>query len=101
MTLAVKKNQLRSRRHVPHVGVHNARTGWFTRAEMEKIASKIGTHLANVVRVAYWTGWRQSELLNLKWADVDWSAGMLWLRPTPTVSGSTTFNDQGRVFPLQ
>jgi hypothetical protein len=29
MSLAVKKGQLRSRPHFPHVGVHNARTGFF------------------------------------------------------------------------
>lgn len=100
MTLAVKKSQLRVRPHFPHVGVRNARTGWFTREEMEKIASKIGPQLANLVRVAYWTGWRQGELLNLKWADVDWSAGVLRLRPTSTVAGTTTKNNEGRVFPF-
>jgi integrase len=72
MTLAVKKNQLRSRPHFPHVGVRNARTGW-----------------------------RQGELLNLKSADVDWGAGVLRLRPTSTVAGTTTKNDQGRVFPFR
>jgi len=101
MTLAVKKNQLRSRPHFPHVGVHNARTGFFTRDEMEKIATEIGPELGNLVRVAFWTGWRQGELLNLKWADVDWGAGVLRLRPTSTVSGTTTKNNDGRVFPFK
>jgi hypothetical protein len=73
MTLAVKKGQLRSRPHFPHVGVHNARTGFFTREEMEKIATEIGPELGNLVWVAFWTGWRRGELLNLKWADVDTS----------------------------
>jgi hypothetical protein len=52
MSLAVKKGQLRSRPHFPHVGVHNARTGFFTREEMEKIATEIGPELGNLVRVA-------------------------------------------------
>ena len=67
---------------------------------MEKIAKEIGPQLANLVRVAFWTGWRQGELLNLKWAEVDWKAGVLRLRPTSTVAGTTTKNDQGRVFPF-
>jgi hypothetical protein len=62
MSLAVKKGQLRSRPHFPHVGVHNARTGFFTREEMEKIATEIGQELGNLVRVAFWTGWRRGEL---------------------------------------
>jgi integrase len=86
MTLAVKKGQLRSRPHFPHVGVHNARTGFFTREEMEKIAAEIGPELGNLVRVAFWTGWRRGELLTLKWADVDWEAGVLRLRPTSTIA---------------
>ena len=53
------------------------------------------------MRVAFWTGWRQGELLTLKWADVDWEAGVLRLRPTSTIAGTTTKNDQGRVFPFR
>ena len=68
---------------------------------MEKIASNIGPQLENLVRVAYWTGWRQGELLNFKWADVDWEAGVLRLRPTSTVAGTTTKNNEGRVFPFR
>jgi hypothetical protein len=47
MSLAVRKGQLRSRPHFPHVGVHNARTGFFTREEMEKIATEIGLELGS------------------------------------------------------
>jgi integrase len=101
MSLAVKKGQLRSRPHFPHVGVHNARTGFFTRDEMEKIATEIGPELGNLVRVAFWTGWRRGELLTLKWADVDWEAGVLRLRPTSTIAGTTTKNNEGRVFPFR
>jgi integrase len=101
MSLAVKKGQLRSRPHFPHVGVHNARTGFFTREEMEKIATEIDPELGNLVRVAFWTGWRRGELLTLKWADVDWEAGVLRLRPTSTIAGTTTKNNEGRVFPFR
>lgn len=100
MSLAVKKGQLRSRPHFPHVGVHNARTGFFTRDEMERIATEIGPELGNLVRVAFWTGWRRGELLSLKWADVDWEAGVLRLRPTSAIAGTTTKNNEGRVFPF-
>lgn len=98
MSLAVKKGQLRSRPHFPHVGVHNARTGFFTRDEMERIVKEIGPELGNLVRVAFWTGWRRGELLNLKWADVDWESGVLRLRPTSAIAGTTTKNNEGRVF---
>ena len=100
MTLAVKE-YIRSRPRFPHVGVHNARTGFFTREEMEKIATEIGPEVGNLVRVAFWTGWRRGELLTLKWADVDWEAGVLRLRPTSTIAGTTTKNNEGRVFPFR
>ena len=40
-------------------------------------------------------------MLNFTWADVDWEGGVLRLRPTSTVAGTTTKNDQGRVFPFR
>ena len=101
MNLAVQKNQLRSRPHFPHIGVHNARTGFFTHDDMERIAAEIGPQLCNLVRAAFWTGWRQAELLNLKWADVDWRAGVVRLRPTSTSAGTTTKTNEGRVFPFR
>jgi integrase len=101
MSLAVRKGQLRTRPPFPHIGVHNARTGFFTHEEMEKIASRIGPQLENLVRVAFWTGWRQGELLNLKWGEVDWVAGVLRLRPTSTIAGTTTKTNDGRVFPFR
>ena len=63
-----EEGSARTRPPSPHIGVDNARTGFFTHEEMEKIASRIGPQLENLVRVAFWTGWRQGELLNLKWA---------------------------------
>jgi hypothetical protein len=55
MSLAVKKGQLRDRPHFPHVGVHNARTGFFTRDEMEESRWRSAPELGNLVRVAFWT----------------------------------------------
>lgn len=38
------------------------------------------TQYAVIVRTALWTGLRQSELINLKWADVDLEAKVLYVR---------------------
>ena len=50
---------------------------------------------STLCRLAYLTGWRKSEVLNLQWSAVDWTAGVVRLAP-----GSTK-NDEGREFPFK
>ena len=44
--------------------------------------------------VGYYTGWRISELLSMKWAQVDFEHGIMRLEP------GTTKNEDGRTFPF-
>jgi integrase len=74
---------------------HNARTGFFERAECDAVLAQLPDDLQPVFAVAYLTGWRvKSELLTRKWAHVDFSSG--WLRLEP----GETKNAEGRQFPL-
>jgi integrase len=93
MTVAVQQGRMPSRPPFPHIPVQNARTGWFTKEEMERIVSEIAPPLKNLVIAAYYTGWRKSELLGLRWSEVDGQAGVLRLAPGTTKTGS------GRVLP--
>ena len=47
-----------------------------------------------VVLFADFTGWRKSEVLGLRWHQVDFAAGTVRLEP------GTTKNDEGRMFPF-
>jgi integrase len=50
--------------------------------------------VADVVRFGFLTGWRRTEILELRWAQVDWSGGLVRLEP------GTTKNREGRSFPI-
>jgi integrase len=74
---------------------HNARTGFFERADCDAVLAQLPDDLQPVFTVAYLTGWRvKSELLTRQWAHVDFQSG--WLRLEP----GETKNAEGRQFPL-
>jgi integrase len=58
---------------------HNARTGFFERADVDSVLARLPADLKAVFAVAYVTGWRvKSEILTRQWAHVDFQSG--WLR---------------------
>ena len=71
----------------------NARQGFFEKAEYEAILSHLPGYLKGAVQLAYKTGWRRGEILNLKWESVDLQAKELRLW--------TSKNREGRCIPLQ
>lgn len=73
----------------------NARGGFFERDDFETMVEKLAPAYRPVAWFAYLTGWRlRSEVLPLKWTNVDRRAGVLRLEP------NTTKNDEGRTFPF-
>jgi len=68
------------------------RSGFFEREQFESVRSHLACDLADVVTLAYYVGWRISEILNLEWRQVDLQAGAVRL------DAGTTKNDEGRVF---
>jgi len=74
---------------------HNARTGFFERADFDAVLARLPADLKAVFAVAYVTGWRvKSEILTRQWAHVDLHSG--WLRLEP----GETKNLEGRQFPI-
>jgi integrase len=53
--------------------------GFFEQDELETIVSFLPPYLKDVVRFAYHTGWRKSEILALAWRDVH--GDVIRLRP--------------------
>jgi integrase len=81
--------------HINLLQVDNTRTGFFERPQYEAVKRQLPAALQPVVAVAYLTGWRvKSELLPMRWSQVDFKAGVLTLDP------GTTKNKDGRSFPM-
>jgi integrase len=70
------------------------RSGFFELKEVKKLLKHLPKYLHGVVWFAYYTGWRKSEIINLKWEFVDLRAGEIRIPP----GGSK--NDEPRIFPM-
>lgn len=78
----------------PVLHASNTRTGFFEEAEVRAVLAHLPEAIRPVVEFAYLTGWRIGEILPLRWAQVDFEAGVVRLEP------GTTKNDEGRAFPF-
>ena len=94
-SLAMKAGKMLHRPHVPMLQENNVRKGFFEREQFDAVRSHLPEHLQRVITVAYVTGWRvPSEVLTLKWSQIDFRAATVTLEP------GTTKNQEGRVFPF-
>ncbi len=84
--------------HQPKVSMlqeNNVRKGFFEREQFDAVRRCLPEHLRRVLTFAYVTAWRvPSEVLTLKWSQVDFRGATVSLEP------GTTKNDEGRVFPF-
>ena len=92
LTLAVRNQLLATKPPIPTIKLRNARKGFFEAEEVERVIRGLPEPVGAVVRFAYLTGWRRSEVLGLQWRNVDASG----VRLDP----GTTKNDEGRVYPM-
>ena len=94
-TLAVQAGRIFQKPYIPMLKENNVRIGFFEREQFESIRSNLSEDLAPMITFAYITGWRTySEVMPLKWAQVDFEAGRVRLEP------GITKNDDGREFPI-
>src|ERR1044071_3269724 len=70
---------------------NNIRTGFLEREQLESICRHLPPYLQPFARFALMTGWRVSEIRQLQWRHVDFTAGEIRLDP------GTTKNKDGRV----
>ena len=66
-----------------------------TGPEVDAIIVHLPDPLGAVVRFAHLTGWRKSEVLSLRWSQVDFTQGTVRLEP------GATKNLEGREFPFR
>jgi integrase len=93
-TLARRVGLVQTIPHIDMLQERNARTGFFEREQFEAVLAHLPPYLVGPITFAYWTGWRvPSEVLTLKWAQVDRGRQTVRLEP------NATKNDEGRTFP--
>ena len=80
--------------HIPHLHENNVRQGFFTEEQYKLLRAVLPNYVKVPLILAYWTGMRAGEILQLQWAQVDLDRGLLRLEP------GTTKNNRGRLIPL-
>jgi integrase len=94
-TLAVRSGRLLNKPAFPTIQLDNARIGFFEEAEFQALMRELPDYLRAPITFAYLTGWRvASEILRLRWSQVDLTAGFVRL------DVGTTKNREGREWPL-
>jgi integrase len=59
---------------------NNQRLRYLTHDEVQRLYSCSANHLKPIILTALFTGMRKSEILKLKWGDVDFSRGIIFVR---------------------
>jgi integrase len=71
---------------------NNRRTGFFEQEHYEAVLAQLPDYLKGVLTMGYWTGMRKSEMLGLKWEQVDLFNRLVFLERTK--------NGEDRTLPL-
>ena len=103
-SLAVKDGRIMHKPFVPTLAEHNTRVGFFDREQFEAVRRHLAEPLRPVVTFGFLTGWRvPSEVLTLRWAQVDFGAGTVRLNPGSTKNGdgrTLVFSDMPEMIAL-
>jgi integrase len=77
--------------HIPKLKEANPRKGFFEYGEYQAVLEQLPEFYRGPVTFAYYTGWRQGEVLALQWGNVDFQENAV------TLDVGTTKNEEGRV----
>ncbi len=92
-TLAIEAGRVVTRPIIKTPDPGNARKGFVTERQFQAVLEALPTHLRGVWEFCYLTGWRgRSEVLPLRWAQVDWKARVIRLEDSK--------NGEAREFPF-
>ena len=81
--------------YIPMLKENNVRKGFIEYGEYIALQRALPNYIKPVVTVAYMTGWRKSEILNLQWNQVNLKEGIVRLEP------GETKNDDGRTLYME
>lgn len=79
---------------IPRFKETNVRRGFFEHDAFLALRGALPDHQKVPLTLAYWTGMRKGEILQLQWDQLDWDRHILRLHQ------GTTKNDEGRVIPV-
>lgn len=80
--------------NIEFVRENNVRRGFFELEEFYALREALPDHLKVAATIAYFTGMRLGEILDLRWDHIDWDNGTIRLDP------GTTKNNEGRLLPM-
>lgn len=66
---------------------NNVRKGFIEHEDYLALHAELPDHLKPVLTFAYFSGWRRSEILGLKWSQVNLREGIVRLEPGETKNG--------------
>jgi integrase len=92
--LALKEEKIAAVPYIEMLKEADARQGFLTVGEFDRLFRALPEKLRPVLALGYYRGLRLGEIRNLRWGNVDLSAGVIRLTPGETKSG------KGRVIPL-
>jgi integrase len=81
--------------YIPMLVENNVRKGFIEHAEYRRLSNELPDYLKPVFTFAYLTGWRKSEILDLKWNHVNLADGIVRLEP------GETKNKEGRTLYME
>lgn len=92
--LALEDGILRTIPHFPMLREASPRKGFLEYAEFQALRRELPEYLRSVVTMAYYTGMRLGEMLNIQWENADLEAAEIRLDP------GATKNNEPRTIPL-
>lgn len=95
LVLGERAGRVAARPHIEMLEENNARQGFLSHAEFERLREALPDDLRDPVSFLYFSGWRVGEMRTLQWRDVDLEGGIVRLRVEYSKS------KQSRVLPLR
>lgn len=86
-TLGTRARKVGQIPYVPMLKESNPRKGFFEHNEFLALRDELPSYLKPLITFAYHTGWREGEILLLKWNQVDLNERTVRLEPGETKSG--------------
>lgn len=73
--------------HIPMLKENNVRKGFIEHGAYQALRERLPEYLKPVLTFAYFSGWRRSEILNMKWGQVNLRDGVVRLEPGESKNG--------------
>jgi len=86
-SLAHREERLREVPYFPFLTENAPRSGFVEMGDYQRLYDALPAFLRPVLGLAFWTGMRRGEILNLKWDQIDFIGGTIRLKADETKNG--------------